>query len=78
MHGTIPDPSHPLVFVNFYILKIVKAGFFISEELLYIYLVLMKIFVLTLFFFSWNVSMKDKENLECFYVHLENLTLFCV
>ena len=58
MHGTTPDPSlppslpptHPLVFVNFYILKIVKAGFFISEELLYIYLVLIKIFVLTLFF----------------------------
>ena len=22
--------------------------------------------------------MKDNENLECFYVHLENLTLFCV
>ena len=43
-------PSLPLVFVNFYILKIVKASFFISEELLYIYLVLIKIFVLTLFF----------------------------
>ena len=54
MHGTTPDPSHPLVFVNFYILKIVKAGFFISEELLYIYLVLIKIFVLTLF---WSHEM---------------------
>ena len=63
MHGTTPNPSlppsHPLVFVNFYILKIVKAGFFISEELLYIYLVLIKIFVLTLFFshemYQWKI-----------------------
>ena len=43
MHGTTLDPSLPPThwfFVNFCILKIVKAGFFISEELLYVYLVL--------------------------------------
>ena len=74
----LPPSLSPIGFVNFYILKIVKAGFFISEELLYIYLVLIPIFVFNSLFFSWNVSMKDNENLECFYVHLENLTLFCV
>ena len=45
-----PPSLSPIGFVNFYILKIVKAGFFISDELLYIYLVLIQIFVLTLFF----------------------------
>ena len=47
--------------------------------LIFIYLFsLDKNFCFNSLFFSWNVSMKDNENLECFYVHLENLTLFCV
>ena len=54
-----PPSLSPIGFVNFYILKIVKAGFFISEELLYIYLVLIQIFVLTLFFshkmYQWKI-----------------------